>query len=67
MTRPPKKEVRMIAYTCARSLAVARIHWWPLVSTRRQFELAFACDSLENFKTSERPAQAFALVCVLST
>ena len=62
-----KKEARMIAYTCAKPLAVARIPSLPLVSARRQFDLAIACDSLENFITSERLAQAYALVCVLST
>ena len=34
-TRSKKKEVRMVAYTCAKPLAVARIHWLPLVSARR--------------------------------
>ena len=62
-----EKEVRMIAYTCAKPLAVARIHWLPLLSARMRFDLVFACDNLENLKTSERPTQAYALVCVLST
>lgn len=65
--RAQKKETRMIAYTCAKPLAVTRSCSHSLVSARRRFDLAFACDSLENFITSERLAQAYALVCVLST